>query len=360
MTYVAGGRAQASDYNYFVSGNVSHPNVGLIWGRGYGKYGLGQDTTYVAPVAVGDLIRNDEWNNMDAVLALTTQHQAVTTYTPSTYDPGFVSVIAGRPIKTFSHYAPYIQQAYNNTGLVYSVTDSVPNLTTYTGYWGHTNARTLSVTQTLSFSDADAARYYFNAGGKIKLSFTHTGGTTARDSLWNTLCIAAGTVEIGYKNTKRLGGDSLAQYTALNANNGGYWANTAGNSLEHFRQFSASNYYYNNYYNYPYNYSQSHATVRPITNTYNYYNNYYYNDTLDYIQVLIKPKGDPGVSGGLGLKLEITTNFVNGTIVTPSGSDTVTGTTTVSLVKASPGRNYLNSDVPAYGTISFIGTASLL
>ena len=343
MTYATGGRIQAADHN------SASTYLADIWGVGNGRFGYGQSTTYIAPVAVGDLIRNDEWNNLDTVLELTTQHQAIVPYVPSSYDPGFVSVVGGTSIRPWTHYVPYIQRSYANCGNVYSVTDSVADTTTYTGYWGHDNSRTLSMTQTLTFASADAARYFFNSGGKIKLSFAHTGGITSRDSLWRRLCTDAGTIEIGYQNTKKLGGNALAtDYTILNNNNGGYWANMNGHPLEHYRQFpSISNSPYGYGYGYGYGYNNPY-----------YYNSYYGGqDTLDYIQVLVSTAGSAGTHGGLGVDLVITTNFVNGTIISPTGNDFVTGTTTTSLIKAAPGLSYIT---PSWGSIDFRGATSLV
>jgi len=338
MTYVTGGLVQANDYN------TASTTLGNVWGIGSGAYGYGQDTTYIAPVVAGDLIRNAEWNNLDAILELATQHQNITTYNPASIDSGFTSVIAGTTIKPYGHYVPYIQQATRNTGNTYAVTDSVASTTSYTGIWGHDAARTLSVTQTLTFASADAARYYFNAGGKIKLNFTHTGGNTSRDVLWRNLCNSAGTIEIGYRNTKRLGGDPLAtNFTIRNQGNGGYWTITPGTPIEHYRQYPAagySEYYGGGGYNY------------------NYHYNYNYIDTLDYIQVLLTTSGSTGSHGGLGTNLIITTNFVNGTMITPAGNDHVSGTTVTSLVKSSPGRTYL--PINTWGTASFNGVASLI
>lgn len=341
MTYATGGRIQAADYNTIST------SLGEIWGVGNGRFGYGQSTTYIAPVTVGNLVRNAEWNNLDAVLELTTQHQAITTYNPGTYDTGFTSVVGGTSIKPLNHYVPYVRTSHINCGNVYSVTDSVADTTTYTGYWGHDNSRTLSMTQTVSFASADSARYFFNSGGRIKLSFSHVGGMTSRDSLWRRLCTDAGTIEIGYLNTKKLGGNALAtDFTILNNNNGGYWSNTNGQPLEHYRQFPAIS---NNPYGYGYGYGYG--------NPY-YYNGYYgAQDTLDYIQVLVSTAGSAGAHGGLGTDLVITTNFVNGTVITPTGNDFVTGTTTTSLIKSSPGASYIT---PTWGSIDFRGATALV
>ena len=92
MTYVTGGQIQANDYNTASTLNST------VWGVGLGPHGYGQDTTYISPVSIGNLIRNVEWNNLDAVLNLTTQHQGITNYNPGTLVPGFTSVVAGTPI----------------------------------------------------------------------------------------------------------------------------------------------------------------------------------------------------------------------------------------------------------------------
>lgn len=51
---------------------------------------------------------------------------------------------------------------------------------------------------TVTFSTVDRARFFFNSGGKIRLSSNRTGGsTTAQNTAWTNLLNAVGTVDFG-------------------------------------------------------------------------------------------------------------------------------------------------------------------
>lgn len=380
MAYEPGGIARAADYDKLVAAPGLQPdgaNAGIVWGEGYGRFGYGQDLTHIAPVAVGDLVRTQEWNNLDAILHKIVGHQG-DVYDPTVHDPSFTTVVAGTPIRTFTHYSPYVLQAYNNVGNVYATTQAPfahgvhgvgqptkSHVTSYRGLWGHVSQRTLQFTQELTFETADSARYFFNAGGKIRLTLAHTGGTSARDGFWNNMAGDMGTISIEYRNTRKIGGAGIkgTDYTILNNTNGGYWAGNPGQELEHYKQYPAQQYGY--YYNYNYKNSQTVKTkvVMPDTNynyNYNYNYGYYYQDTQDYIQILVDTSGPTGMLGGLGNVLTITVNLVNGRTITPDSSDVIDGTTSLSLVPLTPGTEFLDTKDPTWDYIDFNGLVSMI
>jgi len=375
MAYAPGGIALAADYDRLVTAPGLQPsgaNAGQVWGDGYGRFGYGQSNTYIAPVAVGDLMRTQEWNNLDYILSKIIGHQG-SVYDPTIYDPGYVSVVAGTPIRTYQHFEPYTLEGYNNVGNVYATTQAPfstgvyavgqptkSHVTSYTGYWGHTGARTLRFTQTLTFETADSARYFFNSGGKIRLSLGHTGGTSARDGFWNNMVGDMGTISIDYRNTRKIGGAGIkgSNYTILDNTNGGYWAGSPAQELEHYRQYGPKEYGYGygyDNYSYPYNYNYN----------YNYEYGYeygygYYQDSRDYIKILVKTSGPTGLLGGLGNVLTITVSLVNGEVITPDSSDVIDGTTSLSLVPLIPGTEFLDTKDPTWDYIDFNGLVSMI
>lgn len=354
--YATGQIIRHGDYNLFVTGtldgsyNHNVANVGTVWGVGYGRYGYGQSTTYIQPTVVGQLIRSQEWDNLDAILQATISHQTG----PSSFTGGAgETVAAGQRIRPWAFFDSNTVTSYTNAGggRCFLNTDRAAQTTSYTGIWGQSNGRTLRFVQTLEFTTADQARYFFNAGGKIKLSFSRSGGVaSARNTFWSGLCTAAGTIEIGYKNTRKISGSTdHDKYTALDADNGGFWAQTSGVSKMHFKQLSLVNGYngYGGYGGYGYGYGYN----------YNYGNYYGYGgpDLLDWIQVDLLVTNNVNSNGNLGKTLTITTSFVNGTVVVPFSEDEVSGTTSTSLVISDPAGGYITN---TWGPISFNGSAS--
>jgi archaellum component FlaF (FlaF/FlaG flagellin family) len=57
----------------------------------------------------------------------------------------------------------------------------------------------------LSFSDSDQRRYFFNAGGQIRINGTVTNASTQRGTFWNDLIENPGEIQFGYNYTQNTG-----------------------------------------------------------------------------------------------------------------------------------------------------------
>lgn len=62
---------------------------------------------------------------------------------------------------------------------------------------------------TVTFSSADARRFFFNTGGEIRLSANNTGAVTPKGLDWNQLCSQVGTIKFGANTTVADSGGSL-------------------------------------------------------------------------------------------------------------------------------------------------------
>jgi hypothetical protein len=102
------------------------------------------------------------------------------------------------------------------------------------------SAWTITFTQTVTFASADAARYFFNAGGIVQLQYGKTSTGTDIDPDWNTLAGQTGSINFtgrvnattntiaaqAYTGTTRLGGSGGTQTTL--ATTTGFYNLTAG------------------------------------------------------------------------------------------------------------------------------------
>ena len=297
MAYVTGNIIRRGDYNIFATGSedgtlsAGVPSAGLLWGTGFGPYGYGQNDEYLAPVMVGDVIRKDEWNNLDSVLLRVRDHQdgAGTYPGQSPLDSGYII--------TPRSYTSTIQSAFNNVGKSYYKIDDAVSVSYYNGLWGDGDSTKLMLNHRVEFPSADAARYFFNAGGTFKLNFSNTATVqTPRTLFWSELCQVAGTVVIGYRNTIKIGSNSGYygyygdQVFVLDQNNGGYWGNqNFGTTLvKHFQQNYSGGYGYGGYG----------------------YGGYGGND-LDYLKVEMSITDNDGNNGNLGATVNIVTTFNN-------------------------------------------------
>jgi hypothetical protein len=72
---------------------------------------------------------------------------------------------------------------------------------------------------TVTFSSADARRFFFNTGGEIRISANNTGATTPKGLDWNQLCSQVGTIKFSSNATVSTtgGGTSIGNYSLTSA-----------------------------------------------------------------------------------------------------------------------------------------------
>jgi hypothetical protein len=225
MTYTSGGLIQATDYNGFVS-TTSGANVNTVWGAGSGDSGWGQSA--LATVSATNTVTATQWASLVNTLVSMGAHTG-TTITART------APTAGQTIG--------ILAAINTdlTNITANRQNAVANGTQFTG-WTGTNSKTaatsgspwsITFTNTVTFASADAARYFFNAGGRIKIDVSKTATGATGDPEWNdlanTLCgdifITGGSATqtiagTAYTGTTKIGGtgtpNTLATTTGWN------------------------------------------------------------------------------------------------------------------------------------------------
>lgn len=341
-SYTRGTVITAGHYNYLATGSedgtltAGAPSVGLLWGTGFAEYGYGQDTTYIAPVQPGDRITKDEWNNLDAILSHVRNHQLG----PNTYN-GETMVEVGNSIVPRTLNVPNTIAAFENAGKSYTTNDIDTHASVYSGFWGTNSKQTLKLIHRVSFTTADSARWFFNAGGKLKLSYTNVKGSgvgvqTPRSLFWTDMCRAAGSIQIGYKNTIKVDQYSDDHYGAadssLDNNDGGFWVHKDRGTDEiiHYTQN-----YISNDWQYGYGYDQAYG-----------YGNYftYAGNLKDYMTVSVRVLDNDGLNGNLGRTIEVITTFYNGTSAptTPAGApmgdfnDEINSTVTATMTIAEP------------------------
>ena len=177
MSYAQGGLIQASDYNGFVgtSPSSSTNTINTVWAVGNGQYGYGQ--TPLSQVTSGGLVTATQW-----ATAVNTLNSIKTHQTGS--GTGIGAPTAGTLITYLSTFSSSLNTAYTNAllansqGTTLTGGNNAPNPTA-----GNDVTYNATVaTRTVTFASADAARYFFNAGGQINfiVSSVTNGDATAR------------------------------------------------------------------------------------------------------------------------------------------------------------------------------------
>jgi hypothetical protein len=217
MTYVSGGLIQAADYNGFA--NDSANNINAVWGTGSGDKGWGQ--TAISNVAIGATVTATQWATLVANLA-TSGSQTNSTLTSRTQP------VAGNVIAILANVATDINTITNNrgnaagSGTEYGIFTGTTSKTTATG--SGQAAWTITFTHTVTFASANAARFFWNAGGIVRIKYGKSSTGTDHDADWNTLASNCGSINItgrvngaaqtiaatSYTGTTRIGGSGSA------------------------------------------------------------------------------------------------------------------------------------------------------
>jgi hypothetical protein len=173
MTYSSGSLIQATDYNNIVGTATQSGTINYVWSTGNGQYGYGQ--TAVAQVTSGaSTVAATQWSTAISTLNSIGLHQ-------SNAGSGITAPTAGSVISVLNNLTTFVTTV-NTNHLLYNAQGSTTTGTVYTAAVTATQGTTYGpstyATRTVTFASADAARYFFNAGGQINLVIT---GVTNND-----------------------------------------------------------------------------------------------------------------------------------------------------------------------------------
>jgi hypothetical protein len=228
MTYSAGSVILAADYNTF-AGNTT-AGLNQVWSTGAGDAGWGQ--TDIATVAAAGTVTATQWATIVNNLA-TSGTQTNTTLTSRT------APVTGNIISILANVSTDITSVTTNrgnaiaSGTEYGVFSGTTSKTTATG--SGQAAWTITFTHTVTFPSANQARYFWNAGGIVRLKYGKSSTGTDNDPEWNTLAGWCGTINLtgrvnsnsqtiaaqAYTGTTRLSGTGGTQ-TTLTTTTGWY------------------------------------------------------------------------------------------------------------------------------------------
>ena len=190
MSYTQYGTIAASDYNTLVGGDpvTSSGTLNAVWATGGTNTGYGQ--TAEANVATGDSVTATKWANLVTKTSNSASHQG--TSISSVTAPaagGLVTYLSAIPTNLTSIYTSRLNAA------------SQGSTTANTATYGSTWSAALTFTHTVTFANANAARYFFNAGGQLKVTCAHANTATSINQLYNGLASNIGTVVLSSPTT---------------------------------------------------------------------------------------------------------------------------------------------------------------
>ena len=249
MTYTVGSLIQAADYNGFVSLNVG-ANVNNVWATGSTTSGYGQAA--LSNVAAAGTVTATQWAGLVNNIQSMASHTGATTTART-------APVAGNTISILSAVNTDLTTITANranaaaSGTQYGTFTGTISKTAATG--SGSTAWTITFTHTITWASADAARYFFNAGGIVRWQTKKTADTTASDTEWNDLAntlvgniniTGGGTASIAgtnYTGTTKVGGTGTP--TTLLTATGWYQLLTTDTTI--YKQFADTSPYTGQY-----------------------------------------------------------------------------------------------------------------
>lgn len=253
MTYTVGGLIQATDYNGFVgptsAGGTANANLNDFWATGATDKGWGQ--TVVANPVIGNTVTATQFATLVTNMATSANHTGVAITSRT-------APVAGNTIAILA--AINTDLTALNTGRGNAVASGT-EVGTFSGTTSKTtgtgsgqSAWTITFTHTVTFASADAARFFWNAGGLVRLQFGKSSTGTDADADWNLLSGQCGSIFLSgrvngttqsiaaqaYTGTTRLGGTGGTQ-TTLTTTTG--WYNLTGSTTTIFQLNNAASPY---------------------------------------------------------------------------------------------------------------------
>jgi len=238
MTYSSAGLIQATDYNGFVgptsSGGTAGANLNDIWSTGSTDKGWGQ--TAVSTVSATNTVTATQWASLVNNLASAGNQTSSTLTARSAPTTGqTISILAA--LNTDLTTVTTNRGNAAASGTEYGTFSGTTSKTTATG--SGQAAWTITFTHTITFPSADQARYFWNAGGIVRLKYGKSSTGTDNDPEWNALAGYPGTINLtgrvngaaqtiaaqSYTGTTRLSGTGGTQ-TTLATTTG--WYNLTG------------------------------------------------------------------------------------------------------------------------------------
>lgn len=211
MAYTSGDTIEATHYNGFVA------SVNALWGTGTSNRGIGQTTT-ISTVSATNTITATQWSTLlDRIRSISDHYGQDGSITVDTV----TNPTTGDTISAYATLSADIGTIDGAQIAVGAVAAGYQAAVTDTAVVSGTFTNTITQTDTLTFSSANAMRYFFNAGGVVYVDWTISGGTAdAKYNEWVDLVSKCGSYNI-YNTTGGKSGGSGTPTTNLTTT--GFW-----------------------------------------------------------------------------------------------------------------------------------------
>jgi len=220
MAYASGQVILAADYNGLAQ-TTTGGNVAWVLGTGHGAAGYGQTTTGIATVSSTAIVTATQWSGLIYLVNRALGHQSGAG--AQLGSGSNIGVAAGATITAFANVATAVTTINTNAALFAAqggTTTGSNDATNPTA--GATSALNYFRDVNVTFTSANAARYFFNAGGQINFVCTATdnAGTTRSTTLRDMINQVGGLA--AFRNTTNGGRSGTGGTIVTNNTSFGY------------------------------------------------------------------------------------------------------------------------------------------
>ncbi len=192
MGYVAGEKILDDEYNTFVNSSSSPYGYNHFAGTGALNYGLGQ--TEIATNVAGDTITAAEWNSLFTGMDNIANHTNDTLSSTAARSAGDTIAIKSALTTDLATLAASVAAGCTSATAV-SAGSELQSSTSSTRWTG-----SHIVEHSITFASNNALRWFFNAGGTMRMTFTRNsnggGSATSKDSSVDELITAIGNFDL--------------------------------------------------------------------------------------------------------------------------------------------------------------------
>jgi hypothetical protein len=211
MAYTAGDTILDDEYNGFLTNTSSPFGINHTFGTGSGAYGLGQ--TALSTVAAGNTITAAQWNSLFTAMNNVADHTNDTiTSTTSKAAGDAIAIIAALQTDLDTLAASVAAGCPNATAIT---TSAALQTSASSTRWAGSHV----VEHTVNFTNANEARWFFNAGGKIQINISRTGNggssATSKDNSMSELVSGLGDFKLGSVASTRSGSTETVSTNGL-------------------------------------------------------------------------------------------------------------------------------------------------
>ena len=206
MAYVVGDQILDDEYNNFLNSTGTPKGINVIFGTGSLSRGLGQ--TELNTVAAGEQIAAAQWNSLFSAMDNVANHTNDTLSSTAAKAAGDIIAVKAALIADLTTLAASVSDGSPNATAL--STSEALQTSTSSARWAGSH----TVEHSITFNNANEARWFFNAGGKIQINCTRTtnagGSATSKDTSVDDLITAMGNVQIKSQLSTRSGsGETL-------------------------------------------------------------------------------------------------------------------------------------------------------